>query len=172
MTWFWFAFLHWTLASVNLCINQATKNLHAQMMMTVWELLLRLQEILQILSVAQAHVHLEMGGASKSKHHWRTPTWMRRLLQSGQALHTQKWGGLLLCDGFLGIFSCAWTTSVVDLTSFLVAHVMCSWNGRCQRIKASSMLIVLPTHENHRLAPLVSVSAYLLLAWEINSITT
>ena len=62
MTWFWFAFLHWTLASVNLCINRATKNLHAQMMMTVWELLLRLQEILQILSVAQAHVRLEMGG--------------------------------------------------------------------------------------------------------------
>jgi hypothetical protein len=87
MTWFWFAFLHWTLASVNLCINRATKNLHAHMMMTVWELLRRLQEILQILSVAQAHVRLEKGGASKSKHHWRTPTWMRRLLQSGQLLN-------------------------------------------------------------------------------------
>lgn len=107
--------------SVNLCISRATKKLHAQMMMTVWELplLWRSKRFYELLSVALAHVRFE----------WAVPANQSIIDVHSQPEcvvccslanpHTQEMGRIHRCcsirDRFLGIFSCAWTTSVVDL---------------------------------------------------------
>lgn len=120
LTCAWFAFLHWTRGfsqPLHQSGNQepACPNDDDSLRTTAT---VAIEEILRLTFSCPGTCALRMGGASESKHHRRTlATWMRRLLQSGQPTHARNGEdrSLLLCDRFLRIFSCAWTTSVVDL---------------------------------------------------------